>query len=471
MQNFFRPRSKVPSDDESSEPNDDDDGEQEEDEDDDRDMALPYVEEWQQRILTEIDRKDYLAVLERIDELEREVAPSYHLSRIGSSGAWKSHGLFLLMSADIRVLRAAIDGTLPQLALGDLKNAVRKPAIGVKSWQDKLDPVIYLNFIADKWGLGLTRAEMLRFTYAYEIAAGLRDDPRREYWMNGKDVCSGVRDIFNRLRKGKKRVDFYDTVKVKDSMATIVERLVAYFRDVLLPAAEAADVDHVMFKAECGWSIKGYERCEVHEMLDESSPAGFRLARLVLVHMFPTRGFERLHQFVLFDVVTPEQSGIGESIGHVMCGSYSKDDVAGGFNICQAGISVTAAWEIRSDKLREHRATALDRGYFKKLESNIESALQEVDAEDKELHVYESRRRVEIGFSEEVRQFENGLPALAADLRAEEASITKALVDVRELDVAYGVAAEASRQQLQAAEAMDEYAALMSELVEELGQT
>ncbi|KAK4890167.1 hypothetical protein LTR27_011159 [Elasticomyces elasticus] len=368
------------------------------------------------------------------------------------------------MSADNRVLRAAVDGTLPQLALGDLKNVVRIPTIGVKGWPGKLDPVIILNFIADKWGLGLTRAEMLRFTYAYEIAAGLRDDPRREYWMNGKDVRTGVCDNFSRLRKGKENVDFYDTVKVKDSMITVVERLVAYYRNVLLPAAEAADVDHVMFKAECGWSTKGYEQCELHEMLDESSPAGFRLARLVLVHMFPTRGFEKLHQFVLFEVVTREQSGIGESIGRVMCGSYSKDDVAGGFNICQA----TADWDISYDELTEHQNTAFDLGYFKTVENNSERALQDAEAEKAELLGYQSRRRAERDFIEDVRGFENGLPDLAAALRAEEANITKALVDVRELDVAYGVAAEASRQQLQAVKAMDEFAASMSELVQEL---
>ncbi|KAK5114563.1 hypothetical protein LTR85_010140 [Meristemomyces frigidus] len=365
----------------------------------------------QERMLKYLAKMDYCGVVDAIDKAEKAKAVKYNQSRIGVNPAWKGRALFLLAQMDYDVLTSLIDGTLPQRALGGLKNNVRIPAGKDKSWQGKMDPVVYANFIADRSGKGLTCDELEHFLGACEVAASLKVDPTGKYSEGGRTVEQGVQQAYNLKRSAAcKYNDFYSSVRSVESMGEVVKDIAKIYRRDVLPKARAAGCDHVMLRGEVGWSYKGYNRCEDHATLDEGSPAAFRLAQCVLMHLFPKRGF-RLHQFVVFDIIDAVQAGIGESIASQMCASYTT---CGGFNKAQAGVSVTEAWNMSTKGWMEVQAGALRKKYLKRVESNLQMAKEvytarKQTAED-ELRLHQLEEAVEA----EEDGLVQGLPLLKA---------------------------------------------------------
>lgn len=247
-------------------------------------------------------------------------------------------------------LKSVLDNTLPQRAKIDLGNVIREPARAMFSGKGELDAVIYINYIADKEGKGLTRENFKFFLAAMKCAAGrCQDDPGR-FVVDGVNLENGINLKFSNCRKGAVQ-SFYKHVG-KDKLATLEERT-DKFVDIntgMLRRAKDADIDHVMLKGEVGWTVSCYDRCREHRQMTKS-PEVFQLARLVAQHLFPDQDF-KLHQFVLFDVVQEEEASVGESIGSQMAAAYES---YGGFNVDQAGKSVNGVWDVTSGAWMDRR--------------------------------------------------------------------------------------------------------------------
>ncbi|KAK4890163.1 hypothetical protein LTR27_011155 [Elasticomyces elasticus] len=392
-----------------------------------------YVEPMRRQLHDRLEKKDFYGAVCMMGGIEKNIAKDYALSRIGAkTESWKPHAQLLLYSADTRVLCAAIDGTLPQRALWDLRSAVRKPAVGTdtKAWFGKKDPGVYLNFLADMFGKGLSDEEILEFAKVLAIAAGLEDDTDGKY----PNLRDELNQIWNQLRgAGPDRStwpDFWSSFNT-ESLRTIVRCLVDHYRWKVVPAARAAGIDNIMLKAECGFSIKCFDRCADHVRLDDTSPAGFRLSRLVLVFLFPGRGFDKLHQFIIFDVLSAEAAGIGECIGHVMSGAYESQ---GGFNIAQAGLSVAGAWKLSQHELKETRNQMLERGVFKRIDANAAVAQKMLDTELERLHRTQRQYLLEQELATEKEGLEQSLPLLAAKMGGAEAAIGTAMAAAENLE-------------------------------------
>jgi len=329
-----------------------------------------FVEPEQRPVMELLYKMDYERAAHAIGEVERRKAVKYEVSLIGQdTKRWHEAGVFVLAQADRDVLQSAMDGTLPQRMLGDLRNRAQGPR-DATAWKDRPDPVIYLNFIADRDGLGLSCDDMELFLDALEIGARLKNDLDGRFTKSGKTLAQGV-DYFFNLRGGHGQwTTFLQTVD-QESLETVVCSLVTHFRTRIIPATRQAGLKHVMLKAEVGWSMKGYMRFQDHANLAPSSPHALRLAQLVLWHLFPERHFH-LHQVVLFEILAEEHAAIGESVASQLCASYTT---YGGFNAEQAGLLVQDAEHASGRDWTEIRAYAVDHEhhYFRRMEANIAS--------------------------------------------------------------------------------------------------
>ena len=297
-------------------------------------------------------------------EAEKNKAPRPLVSRILSNeSSVREFSLFTVAQPANDVIRSVLDNTLPQRALGGLQ--IRQPS-PLATWHNTPDPVIYLNYLADKNGQGLSCVEFEQFLEAYEMAARL-EPLTDDFDVNGVSLRKGIDAEFSKNRS--KAARFFDQLSNETTMKTAVQGIVAANRSYVLPAARRQNIDHIMFKAEVGWSYKGYERCGQHARLDITSPDAFRLAQLVARHLHPTRGF-RLHQFILLDIVQANQAAIGESIASQLCASYIA---YGGFNVEQAGISATGAWQGSSEDWRKVQDKAAQK-YLKHVNDNMSKA-------------------------------------------------------------------------------------------------
>lgn len=289
-------------------------------------------------------------------------------SRIARGKAWRADGLFLLAQLRTDVLEKVLDMTLPQHAAQRRgpKPAIRLPADLPLSAAD-LDAVIYIQCIADRDGCGLTCAEFDDFLDAMEVGAGLRLDPTGRFSRQGSSLQTAIDRIYlNMVATRAAANTFYSTINAN----TFKDKVRDFVRENrhVLAAARAAGKDHILFKFETGWSGRGYDRLRRHRHLGSDSPDHFRLALLVLQHLHPTRGF-KYHQFVLLDVLTDAQAGIGEALGTELCCSAKKH---GGFNVATAGISVNTAENVLTPKQwRAYSSAMVEIGRLSNVESNI----------------------------------------------------------------------------------------------------
>ncbi|KAI7362587.1 hypothetical protein KC354_g7170 [Hortaea werneckii] len=310
---------------------------------------------------------DYGNALTKIAEMESRTAPNPGATRLSGS-EWENTGLMCLASADTRVLQAVVDLTLPQRVMnGELSKVVREPAIGNPLWKDKADPIIYIQFMADRNGRGLTCAETLQWVDAMEMMAGLKplDD---SHDRPGRTLTAGVNLAYMDRRATRVYKPFMQSVQNLGSMRTVVSDVAKVYREIAAEA-EADGLDHIMIRPEVGWAWQGYDRCRAHYTLDESSPPAFRLAQCVLVHLFPKRHFQ-LHQYVLFDVMSEDGAAVGESLGHQIGASYAK--AYGGWNIEQTDISVQKLWSTTNQDWADFRASYNGQKYQEKIQENLE---------------------------------------------------------------------------------------------------
>jgi hypothetical protein len=308
-------------------------------------IAPAFVEPEQLSIWNAMQQDDLCKAMYIIRDAEKK-APNPRTSRILELPETQDAlALYLLAQPSRDIVEAVLDNTLPQRALRDLD--IRQPG-EMHTWRESYDPVIYLNYLADENGKGLTCDEYELFLESYLVAAGVKNDTTR---AKRRDLQAGI-DVIWRTELGNKPTSsFFNDVSTSIWDAV---KATASSGNELLSRARAAHIDHVMFKAEVGWSSKGYERCQTHRKLQDGSPDAFRLAHLLVRHLYPLRKFH-LHQFYLFDIVRPEQAGIGESIASQMCTSYVA---YGGFNGTQAGISVNEVWKMTSEDWRIVRTRA-----------------------------------------------------------------------------------------------------------------
>ena len=310
---------------------------------------------------------DYGNALTKIAEMESRTAPNPGATRLSGS-EWENTGLMCLASADTRVLQAVVDLTLPQrVANGELDKEVRRPALGSPLWQGKPDPIIYIQFMAGRDGRGLTCAETLKWIDALKIMAGLKPDDA-SHDRPGQTLSAGVNLAYWSRRNTHGHKSFLQSVdKQYKPMQTVVSDVAKVYREIVAEA-EADGLDHIMIRPEVGWAWQGYDRCRAHYTLDESFPPAFRLAQCVLVHLFPTKGFQ-LYQFVLFDVVGSEGAAVGESVGHQVGASYSR--AYGGWNIEQAGIPVAKSGKATTNEWSEFRSSTNGLQYLDTIGENL----------------------------------------------------------------------------------------------------
>lgn len=104
----------------------------------------------------------------------------------------------------------------------------------------------------------------------------------------------------------------------KSTMPKNIRDYVAKNR-IRLAAAISQGITHIMLSIETGWTNVGPERLIDHERCRVSSPDHFRMAQLVLCHLFPGRGFQ-LPQFVLLDIFDPYQAAVLRGNRHLDSG-------------------------------------------------------------------------------------------------------------------------------------------------------
>ncbi|KAI6914476.1 hypothetical protein KC318_g419 [Hortaea werneckii] len=338
------------------------------DSEDESDAWETWISKDHKELLDLLKEMDYGNALTKIAEMESRTAVRLGVPRL-QGNKWENVGLMCLASADARVLQAVVDLTLPQrVANGELSDEVRKPALGSPLWKDKPDPVIYIQFMADVDGRGLTCAETLEWIDAMEIMAGLKPDDA-SHDRPGQTLSTGVNRAYWSRRNTHGYKPFLQSVdKQYKSMQTVVSDVAKVYREIVAEA-EADGLDHIMIRPEVGWAWQGYDRCRAHHTLDESSPPAFRLAQCVLVHLFPKRHFQ-LHQYVLFDVMSEDGAAVGESLGHQIGASYAQ--AYGGWNIAQAGISVQKSWSTTNQDWADFHASYNGQKYQEKIQENLE---------------------------------------------------------------------------------------------------
>ncbi|KAK5725150.1 hypothetical protein LTR17_013186 [Elasticomyces elasticus] len=422
-----------------------------------RTIIAPFIQPMHKRLVDRLEDSDYIGSLEFVSELEQKYAPDYQNSRIGRSGQWKPDALFLFNSVDDRVLCSFANGTLPQRAIGDLMGVVRVPPMTDMSWVNskKPDPVVYVNYIVDKNGVCFSLKEAREFIDAYEVAAGLKQDFDGKFVRNGRTVKEGVDAAYNRI-KGTTGVEFPDVARAR----TVARMIIIHFRLNVFPAAEKAGSDHIMLPAECGWSIRGYERCVAHRDLTPSSPPAFKLARLTAAHMFPNRGFEHLKQYVLFDILSARHASVGESLGHILGGSYATH---GGFNVEQAGKSVAGAVDATEREWMVIRNFAMNRNRFKFLDINLRSWESDEDDKIAQYQEHLQRRALESRIEETESMFIRRLNAFELEAESAEVAIEVAGYDVDAAQKSIDAANKARDQETSAIQALVDLGALFPE--------
>ena len=189
-------------------------------------------------------------VLDTLQEMETRISHKPDKSRILGDEFWRKRALLMLAQLKRVVFESLLANTLPQRALGDLDGSLRKPST-LEAWRKMFDPVIYLNYIADRNGLGLSCDELERFCTTLEIAAGIKEDVEGAFTVNGVPLSRGIDAVLSIQRKGPTR--FKNEANNLKTLQQTVSTIVEVNRKVVLPGARSQKVDHIAFKAEVGY--------------------------------------------------------------------------------------------------------------------------------------------------------------------------------------------------------------------------
>lgn len=278
----------------------------------------------QQRFLTYIDNWDYVGLVDEIERQDRAYGPEFTVSRINRAlvSNWRARGIQMLLRTDREILRAAVMNELPRRALTNdpaQHISVRTAAMARTAGND---PVIYINWLADRQGNGLTLDEFKQLM-AFLVSV-----------LEGGDAAARVDSIWNNWTAGN-RDGLMRGCTANERVK--VTAFLHYHDTVTLPAMQRdRTIEQMMIPGEVGWAIDFRNRSAAHRILGSASPWMFRLVSCAIRHLFGTRFV--MHQFVLFNVVTPEEAGIGESMASHLVASYAN---YGGFNFDQAAKTAT----------------------------------------------------------------------------------------------------------------------------------
>lgn len=319
-----------------------------------------FVHPNQQSYLTFILDWDYVGLVEEIEKNDRENGPNYHSSRINSSRApgWTNKGVTILLRTDQDLLIAVTNNELPHRA----RTRERGQSVAVRTQGARPakanDPVIYINCLADGDGNGLSRVEFERLL---QFLLGVEAHPEGE---DGQAIDK----IWNGWVTGGTRSGLMEGLQGREHNK--IKFFCAFHREhTLAPhTGNGPAPDRFMIPAEVGWAMIFENRKKDHNSLSGGSPWFFRLVSCALKHLFPGR-FE-MHQFVLFDIVSPDEAHIGESIASHLASSYAS---YGGFNHDQAGLTNTGMFKTGVSETWSKIANYAmsDGAYFLKAGANI----------------------------------------------------------------------------------------------------
>lgn len=320
---------------------------------------------------------DICGVLVDINTADRRTCPrdthGNDCSRLSVKG-WDHDALFLLSQLGPYVLSAIVDGTIVQRHIHDrtFRELIKKP--DRRPSKDKFEPFVYINCIADKDGLGLSPNDYELYLDALQFAADFEpsdgqitktNNAKFNHPVNRRPMEQSIERLYQNDRQGG-TVSFTNTTgtKFKEQVLNYVAA-----NRARLDLAISEGVTNITPSFETGWSIYGSLRCTHHFKRDKSSPDHFRLAQLILLHLFPNRGFQ-LHQYILFHVFEVNQAPIGESIGTLLCGGYAKD---GGFNSVAAGVQVTDVVKPVTTQWLQHRTSEVCKECIATIQRNADS--------------------------------------------------------------------------------------------------
>ncbi len=137
-----------------------------------------HVEPEQKAMSAFIRNFDYPGLVSQIESAESNKAVKLNQSRL--QGEWKKDAIHLLAQLKPDILQSILDNTLPQRANRGSSTRIREVATNRTTTDKTLDPVIYINYLADKYGQGMTFKQFRLFLDALGCAAGgYLDDPDR----------------------------------------------------------------------------------------------------------------------------------------------------------------------------------------------------------------------------------------------------------------------------------------------------
>lgn len=227
------------------------------------------------------DNIDWYRLLAAIHDAEDDIAPERNASRIFSRDTWNQQVLPLLLQLEPDVLRAIIDNTFPQRWQRDMWGVLRDPADVTEGY----DPVIYVNYLADKFGKGVDVGDVEEFHRALMVAVGLEgSQAEQDHLRKSMDDTWQKMPTISKKSKAKPFTALLDN---KSSLAETVERYVDAQAEVISVASQQ-NVSHIAIHGEVGWSSEGYKRCKTHQDLDpQSSLPILMLVHVVLRTLFP----------------------------------------------------------------------------------------------------------------------------------------------------------------------------------------
>lgn len=333
----------------------------------------------QEQMINAFNGADYEMLLTTMFRMEQQNAPDWNNSEFNIRQTdWKHDALSLLLELRRDVLVSILDNTFPQRALGDLRGELRDPATSNKS----VDPLIYINYIADRDGRGIPTAEFPKFLATLEVAAGLPCADAALYELEQRAVRANMDHAYRQFHKfNNKRLPFFATILSKQANA-LQNSTRSYVAQQRIRYTEAVrqGVSHIAFHGEVGLSRNGNDRCKDHKkMYITLTPPLLAVLQIAARTMFPQKGFQ-LYQYVLFRVFKASQLKIGESVGSQVGASYIT---CGGINSAQAGVQGDAD-DLKTSQWDDICDNMIARGDVRHVEKNLE-----------EYHAYLDRRIAE----------------------------------------------------------------------------
>lgn len=294
-------------------------------------LYQPYTTDWLRRALSISKMEGYpLRLADEVLFREKVFSPQPQNSRLLSDRTnYRLTAVFLLSQIDKPMLQSMLTHTLVSDAI--TQKVKLKPWAIIdtdKARQTVTAPGIYINYLADQHGQGLTIPQYEQYAKTMYAALRVKDLP-------GVPVVDLVEKAHEDLTGSSRSI--MEEVRAKDQarMKDIAEDFWRKQRNII-ESAKAEKATHISIPAEVGWAWNMNKRCKEHKNL-VSSPLEFRLAQCVLRGLFyPTQEF-RMYHFAVFRAFSWDHAEKGESIASQLFESYST---MGGWNRAQAGISI-----------------------------------------------------------------------------------------------------------------------------------